>query len=411
MPLLALLLVISGQLFPDGRVEREMYLAVRDGSLEADSYQIGYTGGVLDGHSECKRMSVGLGAPAGMGVVESAIRSPTLGACESAVPKLLAWADGEALTKSYEYFRYWNGSAVLLRPSVGFVGVAGSRLLAAVALAIAIVGLAAALARVAGRAAAAVALAPLVLTTDFIDLPGALLQAIGMIVALASAALILWFLRAESSPGTYASVGFAAGGAFLFFADLTNPDAAWTLAAGCAAVLAVSAARFADAAIRVAAVTVAWIAGFAWLWMTKWIVASFVYGFDGVRSAIVNQADERLNGDADGIGTSRFAGFTRAWNEWWNEPLVTVVVLGAIVAAVVIAVRRGDIAATWQRRLLIASPAVIPFVWHVVMRQHTYIHGWFTYRAFAVALGIALLGLTARLREPVPSQIEGDQAR
>ena len=46
---------------------------------------------------------------------------------------------------------------------------------------------------------------------------------------------------------------------------------------------------------------------------------------------------------------------------------------------------------------------MLPFVWHLVMRQHTFVHGWFTYRSFAVAFGIVLLAATARLPTTAPS--------
>ncbi len=40
---------------------------------------------------------------------------------------------------------------------------------------------------------------------------------------------------------------------------------------------------------------------------------------------------------------------------------------------------------------------MIPVVWHLVLRNHTSVHSWFTYRSFAVAFGILLMALTARI--------------
>jgi hypothetical protein len=397
MPLLALALVVGVEVAPDGPVIRAMYEAVRDGSLESDSYQVGYTGGTLDGHSECKRMSVGLGAPPDMNAFESAVRSPTLGSCEVAVPKLMAWAQGEQLSRSYDYYRYWHGSSVLLRPSVVFFGVDGTRLLAAASLVIVTVWLARLLAGAAGRAAAAVFLTPLLLTTDFLDLPGALVHAIGMIVAIGAAALLLRFLRPDSSTELFAAAGFAAGGTFLFFADLTNPDAAWALAATSAAVVAVADTRSGTALRRVVATSVGWIAGSVWLWAAKWLVASLVLGFGTVLDVVRFQTEERLAGDADGLGDSQFDGLRQAWGQWWDNPLTGLVVAALLVVTAVVVWRRRDLGETWPRRLIVAVPAVIPLVWHAVMRQHTFVHGWFTHRSLAVAFGILLLALTARV--------------
>ncbi len=408
-PLVGLTLVVVADGIPDRFVTEQIHDAIVDGTITEDSYRVGLTGGRLDGFSECKRMTVGLGAPDGMSTFESAVRSPSLGRCEWAVPMILAWAQGEPLERSYDYYRYWNGSAVVLRPSVAIFGVAGSRLLAAMALGAVTIAFAVALGRRVGRGAALMALAPLLLTTDYIDLPGALVHAIGMIVAVAGAALMLRYLRPDSPVEAYAAAAFAAGAASLFFADLTNPDASWALVACSAAIVAVGAERSADALRRSAASAIGWIVGFGWMWASKWLIAAFVIGFDTVREEISNKTEERLNGEVSGLGNSRLAGLSRAWNEWWNEPLIVVVVVVLLAITATTVMRRGDIASTWQRRLLIAAPAVIPFGWHVVMRQHTLVHSWFTYRSFAVAFGIVLLALTARLDHPSPALAEVDE--
>ena len=241
LPLLALALVVLADAIPDRFVLYRLRDAIEADQLDENSYSIGYTGGQLDGYSECKRMTVGLGAPSGMGPLESAVRSSTLGPCESAVPKVLAWADGERITQSYDYFQYWNGSAVLLRPTVAAVGMAGTRLLTAAALAAGLGVLVWRAARAVGAVSAGFFAMPLLLTTDFIDLPGALVQAIGMVVALTGAALLLWLVRPDAGPSTYGAAAFVCGAASQFFGDLTNPDAAWALVVAGSAMLAVGA--------------------------------------------------------------------------------------------------------------------------------------------------------------------------
>lgn len=406
LPLIALALVVVSAAIPNRVVTERIHDAIVDGTLTEKSLTVGFTGGTIDGFSECKRMTVGLGAPEGMSTFEIAVRSPTLGRCEWTVPKIIDWAQGERLERSFDYYRYWNGSAVVLRPSVATVGVAGTRLVGAMALTAVTIAFAVALGRRVGRAAALMALAPLLLTTDFIDLPGALLHAIGMIVALGGAAMMLRWLRPDSSVETYAAVAFTAGAASLFFADLTNPDASWALVVCSAAVVAVGAGQSVDAVRRSAASAIGWIVGFAWMWASKWLIASFVVGFATVREEILNKTEERLNGDVQGVGDSRFEGLRRAWHEWWDQPLILVVVVVLVAIAALMVSRRGDLTSTWRRRLIIAAPAVIPFCWHVVMRQHTVIHSWFTYRSFAVAFGIVLLALTARLHPRSPKDDE-----
>ena len=402
LPLLALALVVLADAMPDRFVLYRLRDAIEADQLDANSYSTGYTGGQVDGYSECKRMTVGLGAPPGMGALESAIRSPTLGPCETAVPAVLRWAEGDELSRGYQYFQYWNGSAALLRPTVAAVGVAGTRLLAALALAAAAIMLMWRVVRSVGAVSAGLLGAPLLLTTDFIDLPGALVQAVGMVVALTGAALLLWFLPASARLSTYAAAAFACGATAQFFGDLTNPDAAWALAVAAVAMLAVNAGDIAFAARRVGAAAAGWIVGFAWIWFSKWVIAAFVIGYDTVRFVVTNKTEERLTGDVDGADPSLTAGLSAAWRVWRGQPLTTLTMVTFVAVAIVVLVRRRDLSSTWQQRLLLASAAAIPVAWHLVMRNHTGVHFWFTYRSLAVALGIVLMAATARLVAPQP---------
>jgi uncharacterized protein YjeT (DUF2065 family) len=390
--------VVLADLIPDRHVAHRLRDAIVTGQLTAESYSVGYSGSQVDGFSECKRLTVGLGAPEGMGAFESAVRSPTLSSCELAVPKILAWADGEGLERSDYYFRYWNGSTAALRPSVVAIGLGGTRILAAALLAAALFAWAKGVQRRIGWLAPSLFAASIVLTTDYIDLPGALVQAIGMIVTFGAGAMIVWLLRPEASPENCAAVAFAAGAISQFFGDLTNPDAAWAVAVTSVAVVAVGGLRrFGPAALRVGVAAVGWIAGFAWIWFSKWVIAAIVIGYDTVRLVVTGKAEERLGGDVDGNAAGVLAGVSAAWEQWWAQPLTAWVVLGLGAVAVVTLVRSGDLSGTWQLRVVLGAAASIPPIWHLVMRNHTTVHFWFTYRSFAVTLGIVLLAATARV--------------
>ncbi len=117
-----------------------------------------------------------------------------------------------------------------------------------------------------------------------------------------------------------------------------------------------------------------------------------------MRRSVGDQIDVRLNAEVEGYGNGRAAGLARGWREWWNEPLTWPVVVGlSVVAVVVLVARRRDLASTWRTRALLAAPALIPIVWHLVLKNHTLTHGWFTYRSFAVGYGAILLACTARI--------------
>ncbi len=410
LPLVGFALMVSAMLIPDRLVMDELYEAVVGGTLEEDSYPIGYSGSRLDGFSECKRITIGLGAPAGTSLVETAVSTPSLGPCATAVPKITGWATGEGLTQAYSYFRYWNGSAAVFRPAISAVGLDGTRILAAIGIVAAAGAFWLQASRRVGRVAATLWLLPVVATTDFIDLPRALLHALGMIVALSAAALLLRFLRADDPWFRFALAAFVAGATFLFLGDMTNPDAAWALTAASAAVVAAGSPTTRQALVSTASATGGWILGFGWMWVSKWLIALPVIGVDAVRREVTGQIEFRVSGETPGGFSGSILGSARrAVDAWFDQPLTLLVIIVAVITAGVIARRASDLATTWPTRLLIAAPAVIPVAWHLVLRNHTHFHAWFTYRSFPVGAGIVLMAVTARLvRSPSPAPPEPD---
>ena len=411
LPVLGLVLMVAAMLIPDRLVMDELHEAVVAGVLVEESYPTGYTGSLVDGFSECKRITIGLGAPAGTGLIETAIQTPSLGACATAVPKISGWAAGDGLTQAYSYFRYWNGSAVVLRPSIAAVGVDGTRLLAAIGLVASAGAFWFQASHRVGRAAATLWLAPLIVTTDFIDLPRALLHSIGMIVILVASTLVLRLLNAEDDWLRFALVAFLAGSAFLFLGDMTNPDAAWAMTGASAAVVAAGSSTMSGALRRTAAAVAGWILGFGWMWVSKWLIAIPVLGFDAVRSEVQGQIEFRLSGEtAGGFTGSIFGSARRALDAWFDQPLTMLVVCVGAIVAILVARRTASFALTWPRRAMIASTALIPVAWHLLLRNHTFFHAWFTYRSFAAAAGIVFMAATARLVVgSTPVHSDGDE--
>ncbi|HSM67060.1 MAG TPA: hypothetical protein VK860_12190, partial [Ilumatobacteraceae bacterium] len=61
LPLVALAIVVSADAIPDRFVAYRLRDAIDRGQLVERSYSVGYAGGQVDGYSECKRMTIGLG--------------------------------------------------------------------------------------------------------------------------------------------------------------------------------------------------------------------------------------------------------------------------------------------------------------------------------------------------------------
>lgn len=402
LPIAGLFGVAIADALPDRLVMDRLADAIGTGDIVTDNYPTGTTGARLDRHSECKRMTIGLGDEPAVGTIESAIRSPTLGSCPGMVARVNGWVDGDGLVRAYEYSRYWSGSVIAFRVGLLLVGVAGMRMVAAVALFGAVLWAWHRLSRTSGSAVAVVGLAPLVLSTDFVDLPGALLHAIAWIVILVSVALVSR-LPDDADRWTIVTVLFLVGAAFLYLADMTNPPASWALATGVLGITGARTLRGRALLVRVVVGGGAWVAGFAWMWASKWGLAAAVYGVGEMADEVSGQIDLRLNAAPEGAPPPGFLdGLRLTWGAWWDVPLTGPVVAAVVIGTIWIVSRRGmaDLAATWADRVVLSLPALIPPVWLMLLRNHTQIHFWFVYRSLPAALAVLAMAWCVRLERP-----------
>jgi hypothetical protein len=119
-----------------------------------------------------------------------------------------------------------------------------------------------------------------------------------------------------------------------------------------------------------AATGAAWVAGFIWMWMSKWVIGATVYGVDAMRGNVTGAIEGRLSGEYADLELDLLGGHDRVWNEWWNAQLTPIALPVVVVAAIVLTVRRGQ-PATWLSRLVVSAAVLIPLVWDAILRNHT----------------------------------------
>lgn len=412
LPAVAFVGVMIGELVPDRWVAEELGKAALAGQLTEDNYQPGLVSSQVDGFTDCVAITIGLGDVPGRNPVTSAIASESLWDCPEAVPELRDWMAGEgALTRQFDYFRYWHGHVLILRPSIAAFGLPATRFLMTLALLGVTLGLGRSLARRYGVVVGLVALGPFVLTTDFVDLGRALPHATGVLAGLSTSWLAHEVVSRRVDPSRIIFVSAVSGAAVVYFDILTSAPGLWAL---CTFVVGAAASRV-QTGIRlfgsVSLAAVAWIIGYGWTWATKWILSIFVFGYDRVRAVIDYTLNNRLSGDVSGLDFSLLRTLERNFDEWWRQPLTGWVVTAVGVLLAVEIVRRGRTwVERWPDRLLLAAIALIVPVWFELLRNHSQIHYWFTYRSLGLAFGVAAAALAMPLR-PIDAPVADDPMR
>ena len=153
----------------------------------------------------------------------------------------------------------------------------------------------------------------------------------------------------------------------------------------------------------------AWIIGYAWMWFTKWILPTFVFGYELVRDIIDFTLNNRLSGEFEDLDFSPLRTIDRNVDEWWRQPLTGWVVVGAVVLVVVEIARRGGPRpwlTRWPDRLVLVATALIVPVWFELLRNHSQVHFWFTYRSLGLAFGVLMAALAIPLRSPADAPVD-----
>ncbi len=294
------------------------------------------------------------------------------------------------------YTRYWHGYQVMLRPALRFFQYHEIRMLMGTALLLLLTAL---LCLVGRRAGAKVALAltlSLCMTNFFIVPMSMQFSNMHFVMVLACLAA----LRAASrgwSAHRMSLLFFAVGACAAFLDLLTTP----LITLGMPLLLLLwLRAGLPDSSLGgelafVAGRSAAWGCGYSATFAFKWVLGTLVTGKDIVADALY-QVGFRINGSGDSVFTipevlhKNLRGILSPRLEAFL-PLIGGLILLALIAALLL---DRPARARFARALPMLLVAAFPYAWYAVLRNHSGIHYWFTFRAQMItvmALACAVL--------------------
>ena len=149
--------------------------------------------------------------------------------------------------------------------------------------------------------------------------------------------------------------------------------------------------------------SVSWGLGYALTWVMKWLIATVILGvryfwrtMDVVKFRLEGNEEYPL----DRIGTIQKN--LKSWLNIQDHGMISwskVVILIMVVALILIIWKKLKDRKTISAYVPILFVALYPYVWYLVMSNHSQIHHWYTYRAQLVALFGGIIFLISILRE------------
>lgn len=297
---------------------------------------------------------------------------------------LLRTVNGETLDARH-YARYWHGNTFLFRPFFLIMDFLTLRHILFIVSSLLIVALLCAYYPKAGM------MKTLALAMSFLVTYGFVMQFSMQFFPVLALTVIGSFLVIKY--GKLANFGllfFVIGSLTCYFDLLTTP----LLTLGIPLVVMLSLKddedfRFKDNFIEISKITLLWGLGFTLTFVSKWALASLILG-------------QNIFADAYKVGLYRMEAeeFTRWETVTRNFDMLNLWIIG--IASVVLLVFSfiKHLKISYKKAVLLLLIGMMPYIWYLILANHSYLHWWFTYRLQAIAV-VCLLFLLCGGRSEV----------
>ena len=320
-----------------------------------------------------------------------------LGACDDYINKkngdlyqtkeLYALMHGKNITDSFEYARYWHGYLVLLRPLLAITTYSGIRIIILLATIILIVLLLYKLYHKTDVWTAVIFLIGLLSISIFV-----VAQSINEILVFLIAIIFsLILLNKKDLHKHITEIFFIAGSITNFIDLLTAPLVTLGLPLIVYIILLQKEKnRLKDILKKCVKVCLAWGFAYGFTWILKWILIQLIYG-----RPIVTQALEQAR-YRSGIGKNnvRFTDALKRNINYLSNNLIIIISGLMIVYSVVNIILNHklkiDLKVKLKANLKEAIPYILtfflPILWFIALKEHSYVHAFFTYRIFIITI-------------------------
>jgi len=388
-PIYYISLATVGSIVPQQRIAAHLGAAFDSGVLSDDGNPRSLTFKGGEQLTECISLGIGLNK------AETAWQTAVTGSYPVSVSTHACHGLHQAIsgteTSWQPYFRYWHGYRVILAPLVTLFPLWFVKIINALVVAAACAALCIALCKRGGAAVATIFLATFLCLSDVLFIWRTSTHSISLAYILVGSSLFAIALQRDWAPRNLIVMAAVMGSAFNFIDFLVNPPMMPMLIA-----FFVLLANRRDAGMLALAAVIAWFAGYAETWVSKWLLAYLAMPSSaGVVSDILSTIEVRTVGTLNGVYLVPLAATLRAYLRALSRfgVIVPILILLAVVHYAA-TVSRID----WRRALWLCSPALVSLLWFEALSSHTQFHLTVSSRSAAMAFAIFLSAMVMSMQ-------------
>lgn len=294
---------------------------------------------------------------------------------------------GDVLTTSWEYNRYWHGHQVLLRPLLLLFDLEGIRILFFVCMLLLLLLFFFFTTKKLG-VLTAIAFTIGFLSASVLTLTRSLNEALLFLFTLGSMIFLLCRYRKEKNFGPFF---FVIGSIINYFDLLTSPMLGCILPLTLLLVckLRIDHADWKELLKTFFLYGFLWVMGYAFTWLVKWILVDVFFD-----RGLLLQAFEQIHIRSTDITLSPAKTFERVYL-FLSPNVIYFVATFAVILGVVQWFRNRKKKRNYAELFKLSIPfwisATFPFLWCLLIRNHAFLHPFFTYRLFSITIVDILL--------------------
>lgn len=296
-----------------------------------------------------------------------------------------------------DYIRYWHGYLAVLVPLLVVCNLTQIRVLFVCSMSMLACLVCALLARRAGTGAA-LSLGVACLFTNLWAVAASTSLAFSFFVAFGA----MLYVIARVRPGSAAlgedvtGVFFFVVGAVTVFVDFLDTPIV-TLGLPLATYCLLQGERIGRAPLRrvlavLATLALAWAAGYALLWVTKWVISLAMFGMQSWAETASTIGGRLSTADPSGQGSITRVQAVLANVRYFVTRGVACVAGALVLACALLTVRHRN-ERMWRCGLVLLLVAMLPVVWYVALPNHSFQHAFFTFRSLSVTAYALCLAL------------------
>ena len=131
---------------------------------------------------------------------------------------------------------------------------------------------------------------------------------------------------------------------------------------------------------------IAWVAGFSILWLAKWVITDVLYGRNLI-SIGLGQAGYRMSGAIKKASLWEEYELVLKQNFYYFTSVPIILVIVASIGYFIARIKKVEQMKIQIKELLpYLVIGILPFIWYLVLRNHSSFHAFFTYRNWILTL-------------------------